>query len=138
MVPHARERDQTMRYLKSGILYLLCNAAGLLLATLLLAGFRISWTAFFVAVLLMSVVLALVAPTVRKIAEKRAPQLMGGISLVAIFLSLLVTSLLVPGMQIGGVASWVAGTVIVWLGSLVASFLLPAVVFPEKKRLPET
>ena len=123
-----------MRYLKSGVLYLLCNAAGLFLATVLLTGFRISWTAFFVAVLLMSVVLALVAPVARKIAEKRAPQLMGGISLVAIFLSLLVTSLLVPGMQIGGIASWVAGTVIVWIGSLVASFLLPSLVFRETKK----
>ena len=121
-----------MRYLKSGVLYLLCNAAGLFLASLLLTGFRISWTAFFVAVLLMSAVLALVAPAARRIAEKRAPQLMGGISLVAIFVSLLVTSLLVPGMQIAGVTSWVAGTVIVWIGSLVASFLLPAVVFRDR------
>lgn len=127
-----------MRYVKSGALYLLCNAAGLLLATLLLSGFRISWTAFLVAVLLMSVVLALVAPAARKIAEKRAPQLMGGISLVAIFLSLLVTSLLVPGMQIGGVGSWIAGTVIVWIGSLVASFLLPTFVFRDKKTLPRS
>jgi low temperature requirement protein LtrA len=125
-----------MRYIKSAVLYLLCNAAGLLLATLLLTGFRISWTAFFVAVLLMSVVLALIAPVARRIAEKRAPQLMGGISLVAIFLSLLVTSLLVSGMEIGGIGSWVAGTVIVWIGSLIASFLLPSLVFREKARPP--
>jgi uncharacterized membrane protein YvlD (DUF360 family) len=125
-----------MRYVKSAVLYLLCNAAGLLLATLLLTGFRISWTAFFVAVLLMSVVLALIAPAARRIAEKRAPQLMGGISLVAIFLSLLVTSLLVSGMEIGGIGSWIAGTVIVWIGSLIASFLLPSLVFPEKAQPP--
>jgi len=125
-----------MRYIKSAVLYLLCNAAGLLLATLLLTGFRISWTAFFIAVLLMSVVLALIAPAARRIAEKRAPQLMGGISLVAIFLSLLVTSLLVSGMEIGGIGSWVAGTVIVWIGSLIASFLLPSLVFSEKARPP--
>lgn len=125
-----------MRYVKSAILYLLCNAAGLLLATLLLTGFRIPWTAFFVAVLLMSVALALIAPAARRIAEKRAPQLMGGISLVAIFLSLLVTSLLVAGMQINGIGNWIGGTVIVWIGSLVASFLLPSLVFPEKEKPP--
>jgi low temperature requirement protein LtrA len=121
-----------MRYVKAGILYLLCNGAGLLLATLLLAGFRVSWTAFFVSVVLMSVLLALIAPVARRMAEKRAPQLLGGIALVAIFLSLLVTSLLVPGVQISGAGSWIGGTVLVWIGSLVASFLLPSLVFREK------
>jgi low temperature requirement protein LtrA len=120
-----------MRYVKAGILYLLCNGAGLLLASLLLAGFRISWTAFFVAVVLMSVLLAVIAPVARRMAEKRAPQLLGGIALVAIFLSLLVTSLLVPGVQISGVGGWIGGTVLVWIGSLVASFLLPSLVFRE-------
>jgi uncharacterized membrane protein YvlD (DUF360 family) len=123
-----------MRHVKAGILYLLCNGAGLLLATLLLAGFRISWTAFLVAVILMSVLLAVIAPIVRKAAEKRAPQLLGGIALVAIFLSLLVTSLIVPGVEISGAGAWIGGTVLVWIGSLVASFLLPALVFRETPR----
>jgi low temperature requirement protein LtrA len=121
-----------MRHVKPIVIYLLCNGAGLLLATLLLAGFRISWAAFLVAVLLMSLLLALIAPLARKVAEKRAPQLLGGIALVAIFLSLLVTSILVPGMEIGGIGAWIGGTVLVWLGSLVASFLLPSMVFRDQ------
>lgn len=121
-----------MHHVKTVIIYLLCNGAGLLLATLLLSGFRISWTAFLVAVLLMSVLLAVIAPIVRKMAEKRAPQLLGGIALIAIFLSLLVTSLLVPGMQIAGIGSWIGGTVLVWIGSLAASFLLPSLVFRDR------
>ena len=125
-----------MRYVKSGIIYLLCNAAGLLLATVLLTGFRISWTAFVVAVLLMSVLLAVIAPVARKLAEKRAPQLLGGIALVAIALSLLLTSVIVPGVQIAGLGSLVAGTVIVWIGSLVASFLLPSLVFRDGGAAP--
>ena len=121
-----------MRYVKAGILYLLCTGAGLLLATLLLAGFRIAWTAFFVAVVLMSVLLGVIAPLARRVAEKRAPQLLGGIALVAIFLSLLVTSLVIPGVQISGLGAWIGGTVIVWIGSLVASFLLPSLVFRQR------
>jgi uncharacterized membrane protein YvlD (DUF360 family) len=121
-----------MRHLKSGLLYLLCNGAGLLLASLLLPGFQVSWTAFFVAVILMSVALAVISPIVRKAAEKRAPQLMGGIALIAILLSLLVTSIVVQGVQISGLVSWIGGTVLVWIGSLVASFLLPSLVFPER------
>jgi hypothetical protein len=121
-----------MRHLKSGLLYLLCNGAGLLLASLLLPGFQISWTAFFVAVILMSAALAVISPIVRKAAAKRAPQLMGGIALIAILLSLLLTTLVVPGVQISGLVSWIGGTVLVWIGSLVASFLLPSLVFPER------
>jgi uncharacterized membrane protein YphA (DoxX/SURF4 family) len=121
-----------MRHVKAGILYLLCNGAGLILATLLLPGFQISWTAFFVAVIMMSVALAVISPIARKIAEKRAPQLMGGIALIAILLSLLVTSILVQGVQISGIGSWIGGTMLVWIGSLVASFLLPSLVFPER------
>jgi low temperature requirement protein LtrA len=121
-----------MRYLKSGLLYLLGNGAGLLLAALLLPGFQISWTAFVVAVLIMSVALAVISPLVRRVAEKRAPQLMGGIALVAILLSLLVTSLVVQGVQISGLVSWIGGTLLIWIGSLAASFLLPSLVFPER------
>ena len=123
-----------MRYVKAGLLYLLCNGVGLLLASLLLTGFRISWTAFLVAILLMSVLLAVIAPVARRVAEKRAPQLLGGIALVAIFLSLLVTSLVVPGVQISGAGAWIGGTVLVWIGSLAASFLLPSLVFRETSR----
>jgi hypothetical protein len=99
---------------------------------MLLPGFQVSWTAFFVAVIMMSVALAVISPMVRKAAEKRAPQLMGGIALIAILLSLLVTSIFVQGVQISGVGSWIGGTVLVWIGSLVASFLLPSLVFPER------
>jgi hypothetical protein len=120
-----------MRYVKSAVIYLLCNGAGLLLATLVLTGFRISWGAFVFAVILMSAALALIAPLARKMAETRAPQLLGGIALVAIFLSLVVTSLVIPGVQIAGLGSWIGGTVLVWLGSLVASFLLPSLVFRD-------
>lgn len=126
-----------MSFVKAAVLYLLCNGVGLLLATFVLTGFRVSWTAFVVAVLLMSVLLAVIAPLARKFAEKRAPQLLGGIALVAIFFSLLVTSIIVPGVEISGIGSWVAGTVLVWFGSLVASFLLPSLVFRKVAVAPK-
>jgi hypothetical protein len=118
-----------MQYLKSTLLYLVCNGAGLLLASLLLTGFVVPWSAFFTAVLLMSVALAVIAPMLRKMAEKKLPQLMGGFALIAILLSLLLTSVLIPGVQIASLTNWVGATVLVWIGSLVASLLLPALVF---------
>lgn len=127
-----------MHYLKSALLYLLCNAAGLLLATLLLTGFTVPWTAFLFAVVLMTVLLAVIAPTLRKLAEKKLPQLMGGFALVAVFLSLLITTFVIPGMQIASLATWVGATVLVWIGSLVASFLLPSLVFRNAAPTPRS
>jgi ABC-type Co2+ transport system permease subunit len=98
----------------------------------------VPWTAFLFAVVLMTVLLAVIAPTLRKLAEKKLPQLMGGFALVAVFLSLLITTFVIPGMQIGSLATWVGATVLVWIGSLVASFLLPSLVFRDAAPTPRS
>lgn len=58
---------------------------------------------------------------------------MGGISLVTIFIGLWITSVLVSGMEIGGIANWLAATLLVWIGSLVAEILLPIYVFKQRQ-----
>lgn len=107
---------------------LIANAIGLLVATLLLAGFRIDFVAFLLVVIIFSIVQALLVPITRKIASRHAPQLLGGIALVTIFLVLGITDLLTTGMQIGGIANWLAATLLIWIGSLVATILLPIYV----------
>jgi hypothetical protein len=42
-----------------------------------------------------------------------------------------VTDLIMPGMELGGIANWLAATLLVWIGSLVASILLPLYVFRQ-------
>jgi len=111
--------------------YLIANAVGLLLSVLILDGFTISLMAFLVAVLIFSVVQGISGPMIAKISLKSIPQLMGGISLVTIFFGLWITTLLVSGMEIGGIANWLAATLLVWLGSLVAEMLLPIFVFKQ-------
>jgi hypothetical protein len=56
---------------------------------------------------------------------------MGGIALVTIFVGLFVTDMIMDGMQIGGISNWLAATLLVWLGSLIASILLPLYVFKQ-------
>ncbi|WP_058274485.1 phage holin family protein [Ruegeria atlantica] len=111
--------------------YLIANAVGLLLSVLILDGFTISLMAFLVAVLIFSIVQGISGPMIAKISLKSIPQLMGGISLVTIFFGLWITTLLVSGMEIGGIANWLAATLLVWLGSLVAEMLLPIFVFKQ-------
>ena len=50
---------------------------------------------------------------------------LGGVALIATFVALLVTDLVSDGLDIEGVGTWIAATVIVWLASLLAAFILP-------------
>lgn len=122
-----------VRIAKSAATYLIANAVGLLLSIVVLTGFTISPMAFFVAVLIFSVIQSVSAPLIKKISQERVPQLMGGISLVTIFVGLWITSVLVSGMEIGGIANWLAATLLVWIGSLLAEILLPIYVFKQRQ-----
>jgi uncharacterized membrane protein YvlD (DUF360 family) len=111
--------------------YLVASSVGLLLALLLLDGFRIDFVAFLLAVVIFSVATALLTPLVENLSKRYVPQLAGGVALAVVALGLLVTALIMPGMVIGGVANWLAATLLVWLGSLLAQILLPIYVFKE-------
>lgn len=120
-----------IRFLLSTVAYLIANAVGLLLAVLLLPGFVIDPLSFIVAVAIFSLVQTILGPLITKISFKNFPQLMGGIALVTIFVGLFVTQIIMEGMQIGGIANWLAATLLVWLGSLIALILLPIFVFKQ-------
>ena len=120
-----------MKFLTSTAVYLGANAIGLLLAIILLPGFTITPTGFIVAVAIFSIIQSVGGPMVTKMSLKKLPQLMGGIALVVIFIGLFVTEILVPGMSMGGIANWLAATLLVWIGSLTASILLPLYIFKE-------
>jgi hypothetical protein len=50
---------------------------------------------------------------------------LGDVSLIATLVALLVTDVISEGLSISGIGTWIAATVIVWLGSLIAVFVLP-------------
>ncbi|EDZ48100.1 conserved hypothetical protein [Rhodobacterales bacterium Y4I] len=126
-----------VRLILAAVAYLIANAIGLLLAAALLSGFQIDPLSFVIVALSFSVVMAVLSPLVTKMSLKRLPQLMGGVALVTVFIGLFVTDLLLDGMVIGGVANWLAATLLVWLGSLIAEILIPIYLFKqlaEKKK----
>lgn len=108
----------------SVIAYLIANGAGLLLAILMIDGFSVAFMAFLVAVFSFCVVQALATPLATKVSRDYAPQLLGGISLICVFLGLLATDVFVPGTTIGGLTNLLAATLLVWLGSLIAQVVL--------------
>jgi hypothetical protein len=53
------------------------------------------------------------------------PAAVGGVALIATFVSLVITVAVSDGIAISGVVTWIAATFIVWLASLLAIFILP-------------
>jgi putative membrane protein len=121
-----------IRLLLSAVIHLAANAVGLLLAAALLEGMTLSTGAFVIAVAIFTVVQVLVGPMIRQVAVTKANALLGSTALVVTFLGLLVTSLVSDGLRLQGFSTWALGTVIVWLASLIATFLLPLFLVKEK------
>ena len=120
-----------MKFILSAVAYLIANAVGLLLAARLLQGFSIDPLSFLIVVVAFSVIQAVLSPIVTSLSRKHLPQLMGGVALVTVFIGLFVTDLILDGMVIGGISNWLASTLLVWLGSLIATILIPRYVFRQ-------
>lgn len=113
------------KFVLSAAAHLIANAVGLMLANMLLSGFSISILGIVIVTVVFSIVSMILMPIIRKISEKQAPQLLGGLSLIVIFVGLWITSLLVNGLTIDGLVAHAGATVLVWLGSMIASILVP-------------
>jgi hypothetical protein len=113
------------RLLFSTVATVLANAAGLLLAKALLPGFVIDAWSFVVVLLVFSGVLLVSGPLLLKVSVTHVPQLRGLVALITVLAGLKVTELLMPGFAIGGLSNWLAATLLVWLGSLIAEILIP-------------
>ncbi|HEX4747763.1 MAG TPA: hypothetical protein VFU99_12875 [Gaiellaceae bacterium] len=116
-----------IRLLVRTAIVLIGNAVGLIVASLVLDGFSIDVTGFIVSLIIFTITVALMTPflasTMRR--NQSASAALGGVALISTFVALLVTDLLSDGVSISGVGTWIAATVIVWLGSLIAVFVLP-------------
>lgn len=116
------------RFVLSAAAHLIANAVGLMLANILLTGFSISILGIVIVTVVFTVVSMILLPIIRKISEKKAPQLLGGLSLIVIFAGLWITALLVDSFTIGGFTNHVAATLIVWIGAMIAGVLVPKYV----------
>ncbi len=117
-------------FLKSVVILLIANAIGLGLASLVIGpGFRLGVSTFLVAVLLFTVIEALARPVLARISARWLPQMMGGLSLVAVFAGLLGTQLILPGKAISGLNNWLFAPLLVWIISLVMQIVLPRYLF---------
>lgn len=118
-----------LRFLASIVLRLLANAAGLAIAAAVLDGFSVTVTGFIVVVVLFTVIEVVLDPLIIKLSFQYAPVLRGGVALVTTLVGLIVVELVSDGLTIDGLTAWLGGTLIVWLGAVLAALLLPLFLF---------
>ncbi|MBQ9917054.1 MAG: phage holin family protein [Microbacterium sp.] len=125
------------------LVYLASAAAGLVLADLFVGGFRISWLdwwGFLVAIVVFAIVQSLATPLASRLAQKHAPLLLGGIGIIATFVSLLVVAVLPSaGVRITTAAAWFLAPLVVWIVSAVVTWVLTVLLIDRRARtLPST
>ena len=120
-----------LRLLAAIALHLLANAAGLAIAAALLEGFSVDVKTFVLVVVVFTTVEFVLAPLVTKMSLQYAAALRGGVALVTTLVGLIVTTLVTDGLRIDGLSAWVVGTLIVWLGGVLAALILPLFLFKK-------
>lgn len=123
-----------VRFLARTAITLLGNAVGLIVAAVVLDGMTLDVSGFILGVIIFTVVVALMQPFFVVQLRRRASSALGGVALIATFVSLVVTVALSDGISIDGIGTWVAATVIVWVASLLAVFILPYLGFRKYLR----
>ena len=114
-----------IRRLVRTVVMLLANAVGLIVASLVLDGMDLDVTSFIFAVVIFTVVFALMLPFLASSLRRKGSSALGGVALIATLVSLIITDLISDGFTIDGIGTWLAAAVIVWAASLLAAFILP-------------
>jgi uncharacterized membrane protein YvlD (DUF360 family) len=114
-----------IRLLVRLVIALASNAVGLIVAAAVLDGMELNATGFVVAAAVYTVVFALLQPFLVMVLRRSPAPVLGGVALIATLASLIVTTILTDGLSISGVGTWIAATFIVWLGAVLAAFILP-------------
>ena len=107
------------------IIALAANAVGLIVAAAVLDDMELDVAGFVVAVVIFTVVFALLQPFLFLQLRAAGPGILGGAALLATLASLIITDLLSDGFTIDGAVTWLLAAVIVWAAAVIAAFILP-------------
>ena len=114
-----------IRLIVRTLIALVANAVGLLVAAAVLDGMHMNVSGFVVGVIIFTVASALTQPFLASQFRRSRSAALGGVSLIATFIALVVTDIFSEGFSINGLSTWIAATVIVWVAALIAGFILP-------------
>lgn len=113
------------------LVFLASAGIGLIVADLVLEGFRIQWSrwwGFVICIVIFAILQSVLSPWIAKLADRYAPVLMGGIGIFSTLVALVVVVLLpIGGLRITDVSGWIIGAVIVWIVTALCTILLPMI-----------
>jgi hypothetical protein len=117
-----------IRFLINVGLQLAAAAVGLIVAAVLVEGIRLEFGGLVLALVVFTAATAILQPFVMKMTVKNAQAFMGASAIVTTFLGLLITTVLTNGLRIDGADSWLVGTLVVWLATVIATLVIPFVL----------
>ncbi|MDL9937338.1 phage holin family protein [Gordonia sp. ABSL1-1] len=131
-----------IRLIIRAVIYLISAAIGVIVADAVLDDMQLHAGGFLVAIVVFSLAQLILGPFLFRLIRNNAEAFLGGVGLVSTFVALVIASLLGPdGIEISGVSTWIAATVIVWLVTAIASFVVPFLLVKagvEAARDPES
>ena len=120
-----------MRLVAVTVLALIGNAIGIIVAAALLDDMTLNGAAFVIDLVIFTLTFVVVQPLMVKIAVRHSSTLAGGSALMATLIALIVSDVLSDGLSISGATTWLLATLIVWIVAVLASMLLPMVMFKK-------
>ncbi|MFS0852406.1 hypothetical protein [Microbacterium sp. 179-I 3D4 NHS] len=115
-------------FLLRALLYVASAGVGLIVADLLLEGFRIQWArwwGFALCIVIFAVLQSILSPLITRVTDRYAPALIGGIGIISTLIALLIVVLLpLGGLRIVDATGWILGAVIVWVVTALGTVLL--------------
>jgi len=116
-----------VRFLINTLIFLGSSALGIWVTSLILEDFTVNFVGLLIAAVIFTVAQGLLSPFIFKMTTKYANAFIGGVGLLSTFVALLITTLLVDDLAIDGVTAWVLGTILVWLVTAIATWVLPLI-----------
>lgn len=117
-----------IRFLVRVLVFLASSAVGLIVADLLLSDMSVHASGFLLTVVIFAVLQTVLSPFIARVAAKNATALLGGVGLIATLIALVIAHAVGDSLEISGVATWIAATVIVWLVTALATLLIPVIL----------
>ena len=117
-----------IRFLIRVAVYFASAFIGLWVADLLLSGLSIAVSSYFTVAIIFALIQAIISPLVFKMTAKNANAFIGGVGLLSVFVSLLITNILLSGITVTGFSTWILASLIIWLVTAIAAFILPFIV----------
>ena len=106
------------RIISTVVVALVANFIALVVCAVAFDKFNVSTKSFPIVLIVLTLLSLLVPPVVRSVVREYAPAFTAGISLLSVWLVLLLADLLLDGLVIEGVLTWVISVIVFWAAGL--------------------